>query len=114
MSLEDLVRRGNAFRDARDWRQYHTPKDMMVSLSLEAAELLEHSQWKNGEELQTYLEENREEVSHELADILYWVLMIAHDLNVDLETAFHRKMDLNERKYPVEKSRGKATKYDKL
>lgn len=114
MSLEDLVARANAFRDARDWRQFHDPKDLMLSLCLEAAELLEHAQWRNGEALKGYLAEHRDDVGQELADVLYWTLLLSDDLGIDLEDAFRRKLDLNEQRYPVGKARGKATKYDKL
>jgi NTP pyrophosphatase (non-canonical NTP hydrolase) len=114
VSLEALISRANALRDARNWRQFHTPKDMMVSLCLEAAEVLEHTQWRNGEELAAHLAAKRDEVGGELADVLYWTLLIAHDLGIDLELAFERKMALNEERYPVEKARGNATKYDKL
>lgn len=114
MGIEALTARANAFRDARDWRQFHDPKDVMLSLCLEAAELLEHAQWRNGDDLKAYLAEHRDEVGEELADILYWVLVLSDDLGIDLEDAFRRKMDLNEQRYPVDKARGKATKYDKL
>lgn len=114
MSLEALTDRANAIRDARDWRQFHNPKDVMLSLCLEAAELLEHAQWRNGDDLKAYLAEHRDEVGEELADILYWVLVLSDDLGINLEDAFRRKMDLNEQRYPVDKARGKATKYDKL
>jgi dCTP diphosphatase len=114
MSLEALLARANAIRDARDWRQFHDPKDLMLSLCLEAAELLEHAQWRNGETLKTYLAEHRDEVGQELADVLYWTLLLADDLGIDLEQAFHRKMDLNEQRYPVDKARGRSTKYTRL
>lgn len=114
MSLEALIARANAIRDARDWRQFHNPKDIMLSLCLEAAELLEHAQWRNGEDLKNYLSEHKDEVGQELADVLYWVLLLSDDLSIDLEEAFHRKMDLNEQRYPVDKARGRSTKYTKL
>jgi dCTP diphosphatase len=114
MSFEKLIARANTIRDARDWRQFHNPKDLMLSLCLEAAELLEHAQWRNGDALKAHLAEHREEVGQELADILYWTLLLSDDLGIDLEDAFQRKMDLNEQRYPVEKARGRATKYDKL
>jgi dCTP diphosphatase len=114
MSLEGLLARANAIRDARDWRQFHDPKDLMLSLCLEAAELLEHAQWRNGEELKTYLAEHEEEVGQELADVLYWTLLLADDLGINLEDAFRKKMDLNEQRYPIDKARGRSTKYTKL
>ena len=114
MSFDALIARANAIRDARDWRKFHNPKDVMLSLCLEAAELLEHAQWRSGDSLRDHLATHRDEVGQELADILYWTLLLSHDLGIDLEDAFFRKMDLNEKRYPVDASRGRATKYDKL
>ena len=68
------------FRDARDWKQFHNPKDMSLSLVLEAAELMEHFQWRNSEEMKEYVVSHKNEVGAELADVLYWVLLISHDL----------------------------------
>lgn len=103
-----------AFRDARDWSQFHTPKDVAISLSLEAAEVLEHMQWASGEELRRRLEDRREAVGEELADVLYYTLLLAHDLGVDLESAFQSKMAKNALKYPVDKARGSSKKYTEL
>lgn len=100
-----------AFRDARDWRQFHNPKDQALSLSLEAAELLELMQWKNGDELLDHLREHRAEVAAELADVLGWVLLMAHDLGIDLQASFWNKLAENERKYPADRARGSAAKY---
>ena len=102
------------FRDARDWARFHGPKDAILSLVLEAAELLELTQWKNGEELAEHLRRRRSAVGDELADVLYWVLLIAHDLGVDLVGAFDRKMRKNARKYPVHLARGSSRKYTRL
>ena len=109
--LTDLLLK---FRSDRSWEQFHNPKDQALSLSLEVAELLEHMQWKNGQELLDHLQTVKGEVSDELADVLGWVLLIAHDLGVDLDAAVRKKVVDNERKYPVDKAHGKATKYDKL
>lgn len=109
--LDELMAAVVAFRDARDWSQFHIPKDMAVSLSLEAAEVLEMMQWRNGDELAAHLETNREALGHELSDVLYWVLLIAHDQGIDLAAAFRDKLRLNERKYPVAKAHGSARKY---
>lgn len=87
---------------------------MAISLSLEVAELLELMQWKNGESLINHLNEHRKDVSEELSDILYWTLLISHDLGIDLATAFREKMQSNNAKYPVDKVRGSAKKYDEL
>lgn len=112
--IEDLTRRIIAFRDARDWKQFHNPKDCAISLSLEAAEVLEHFQWKNKEEMDAYVKTNKIEISEELADVLYWVLLISKDLDIDVLEALDKKMKKNEDKYPVEKAKGKHTKYTNL
>jgi len=113
-NIKDFVNRIVAFRDARDWKQFQNPKDMSLSLVLEAAEVMEHFQWKDNKETEEYLKTNKEYVAEELADVLYWVLLMSHDLDIDILEAANRKMDKNEAKYPVEKSKGNHTKYDKL
>jgi NTP pyrophosphatase (non-canonical NTP hydrolase) len=112
--LERLTARIVAFRDERDWKQFHNPKDIAVSISLEAAELLELTQWKNGQELQSFLETKRADVGDELSDILYWVLLLAYEEKIDLATAFEDKMRKNEAKYPIAKAKGSAKKYSEL
>ncbi len=87
---------------------------MALGLVLEAAEVLEHMQWKQGQELQEYLTAHKQEVGDELADVLYWILLISHDLDIDIVKAAESKMKQNETKYPVEKAKGKATKYTEL
>ena len=114
MKLEELIEKVVKFRDARDWKQFHNPKDCAISLSLEASEVLEHFQWKSKEEVDQYVKEHRDEISEEIADVLYWVLLMANDMKIDLPKAFEKKMKKNEEKYPVEKSKGKHTKYNKL
>lgn len=103
-----------AFRDERDWKQFHNPKDMAISLALEAAEFLEHFQWKSPEEIDKHLKTKHDDVSDELVDTLYWILLLAHDLDVDLEKAFNRKMAANAKKYPIEKAKSRHTKYTEL
>jgi dCTP diphosphatase len=117
MTMSDLAKlqeRIVAFRDARDWKQFHNPKDLSISLLLEAAEVLEHFQWKTLEEQTKHVTEKKQEVSEELADTLYWVLLLAHDLDIDLVKAVEVKMSKNESKYPVEKARGNHKKYTEL
>lgn len=112
--LDDLQKRVVAFRDERNWKQFHNPKDMAISLSLEASEFLEHFQWKNEKEISTHLNKRKEDVEDELADVLYWVLLIANDLDVDLNKAFIKKLEKSAAKYPVDKAKGKHTKYTEL
>ncbi|HQY88469.1 MAG TPA: nucleotide pyrophosphohydrolase [Tepidisphaeraceae bacterium] len=99
------------FRDERDWKKFHNPKDQALSLVLESTELLELFQWKNGTELDAHLIEKREELSDELADVLGWLLLIAADQNIDLAQAMHNKLAKNIAKYPVDQVRGSARKY---
>ena len=113
-TLGELLDLANRFRDERDWRQFHNPKDAAISLVLEAAELLEHTQWKAGDPLTAAMRENRAEVADELADIFYWVLVMAHDLDIDLADAFKQKLLKNAEKYPVDKAKGRAVKYTEL
>ena len=112
--IKDLAKRVVNFRNKRNWKKFHNPKDLAISLSLEASELLEHFQWKSIDEMQEYVKTNKKEIAKELADVLYWVLLIQNDLKIDLIKAFTEKMEENESKYPVSKSKGNATKYNKL
>ncbi len=112
--LQKLTEEIIAFRDARDWKQFHNSKDCAISLSLEASELLEHFQWKNKEEVEKYIETNKSGIGEELADVLYWVLLMSHDLNIDILSALEKKIKKNEEKYPIEKAKGVHTKYTKL
>ena len=113
-SLDDLQKSVVKFRDERDWKQFHNPKDLAISLVLEAAEVMEHFQWKNKEEIEAHLKRHQVDVADELSDVLYWVLLIANDLGIDLNKALDKKMIKNETKYPVEKSKGNHRKYTEL
>src|SRR5438046_9182754 len=84
------------FREERDWRQFHNPKDMALSLVLESAELLELMQWRNGSELDAHLATIKDRVGEELADVLGWVLLLASDQGIDLADAFRRKLELSQ------------------
>lgn len=113
--LEQLTELVTQFRRARNWEQFHNPKDQALSLVLEAGEVLEHFQWKNGDDVTAYLENGgRTELQKEMADVFILLLFLAHDQGVDLEQAVREKMAENELKYPVEKAYGVATKYTKL
>ncbi len=114
MDIKEITEKIIAFRDARDWKQFHNPKDVALSLVLEAGEVMEHFQWKNKEEIERYIETNKNEIGEELADVLYWVLLMGHDFKIDVFDALEKKMKKNEEKYPIEKSKGRHTKYNKL
>lgn len=113
-TIKELQKLVVSFRDSRDWKQFHNPKDLAISLLLESNEVLEHFQWKNWDEILKHIEINKKELSHELADVLYWVLLMANDLDIDLWKAFDEKLEINEIKYPIEKSKGRSDKYTKL
>lgn len=112
--INELIDRVVAFRDARDWKQFHNPKDLAISLLLESSELLEHFQWKNSEEILAHIKMGRGEIAEELMDVLYWVLLIANDLNIDIKKEFDKKMSQNEAKYSIEKAKGNHKKYTEL
>ena len=112
--INDLTKRIIDFRDARDWKQFHNPKDLALSLCLESAEVLEHFQWKNKEEIEKYVIDAKHHIGEELADVFYWVLLMSHDLDIDIKRALENKLKKNEDKYPVEKAKGKHTKYNRL
>lgn len=114
VDIQSLQEKVIAFRDARNWKQFHNPKDSAISLVLEATEVLEHFQWKNAAEMGEHVETAKEEISDELADTFYWILLIANDLNIDLAQAIEIKLLKNEKKYPVEKSKNNHKKYTEL
>ena len=112
--LETLRARLAAFAEERDWDQFHNPKNLAMAVATESAELLEHFQWLTFEQAARLPKAAREEVALECADVLLFLLRLCDKLEIDLAAAAKRKLALNARKYPVEKSRGRATKYDKL
>lgn len=109
----DLLKQLIEFRRERDWEQFHNPKDIAISLSIEAAELLEWFQWRDKAEVQQMLKtDKRDALEDEIADVAVYLSYLCHDLNIDLEQAIKRKMDKNAAKYPVEKVKGRADKYN--
>jgi NTP pyrophosphatase (non-canonical NTP hydrolase) len=113
-SFAELTERVLHHRDEREWAQFHTPKELAVSLVVESAELLALMQWKTGDELKAAVEKRREQLRDELADVLHSTLLLANDLGVDLPQALEQKLIKDAKKYPVEKSRGRAEKYTDL
>jgi len=112
--LKSLTERIVAFRDERDWKQFHNPKDLALSLSLEAAEVLELYQWKTGDGIDAVARDRKGQLADELADVLYYTLLMAHDAGIDLEPALIDKLRRNAEKYPVEKAKGSSKKYTEL
>ena len=105
MDLKTLTKRISEFRDARNWKQFHKPKDMALALLCEAGELAEHFKWASNEEI--IENSNKDEIADELSDVLYWTLLLAKDLDIPLESHFEKKMLKNEKKYPVEEYKDK-------
>lgn len=116
MNLPALTQALLKFRDERDWAQFHTLRNLIVSLNLEAAELLEITQWKSDEEMAAVLDEanSHESLRDECADVLLYLLLIADKAGIDLEDAARSKLEKNAAKYPVEKSFGSSRKYTQL
>jgi NTP pyrophosphatase (non-canonical NTP hydrolase) len=113
-SLETLRARIAAFAAERDWDQFHNPKNLAMALAGEAGELLEHFQWLTFEQSARLPSGTRAEVALEAADVLLFLVRLCDKLGIDLAAACEKKLALNAQKYPVEKSRGRATKYNKL
>lgn len=111
--LSALTAAIRAFRDARDWRQFHTLRNLITSLNLESAELLELTQWKSDAEVEALPADPQaaEALRDECADILLYLLLIADKTGIDLAAATHAKLAKNELKYPVEKAYGSRAKY---
>ena len=101
----------NKFRDDRDWRQFHNEKDLAISITLEAAELLELFQWKSPAEVR---ESSIERIKEELADVLIYSHMLASNLDLDIDEIIEAKLEKNNIKYPLDKSKGNKEKYTEL
>ena len=102
----------DAFVLERDWAQFHTPKNLAMSVAIEAAEIMEHFQWCSGEESRTLVREKRDEVASEIADVLIYLLRLARVLDIDPIAAATEKLAENRRKYPVDKSKGPEPLYN--
>ncbi len=113
-SIQQLTDKIKKFVKDRDWEQFHNHKDLALSLVLEAAEVLEHFQWKNGIELDEYISLHKEDLADELADVFYWVLRISDKLGIDIIKAHKSKLEKAKLKYPVDKARGNNKKYTEL
>lgn len=116
MELKELQKLIEDFRDERDWKQFHNPKDLAMAISIETSELAEHFLWKTKEETEAYLADpkNKEEVEDEMGDVLAYLLELASIMNVDLEKAYIRKLGKSAKKYPVERAKGNNKKYKEL
>ena len=109
--MKELMNKINQFRDDRDWRKFHNEKDLAISISLEASELLELFQWKKSEEV---VASSLKEIKEELADVIVYSQNLLDKLGLDADEIVNMKMSQNEAKYPVEKAKGKSDKYTEL
>lgn len=116
IELQNLTDRLIAFRDERDWRQFHALKNLIVSLNLEASELLELTQWQDEVAFEAAASEDpvKARIAEECADVLVYLLLISERCGIDLLAAASDKIERNAQKYPVEKARGNAKKYTEL
>ena len=112
--LKDVIRRIMAFRKMRDWEKYHDPKNLAEGISIEAGELLEHFLWKTTDESRELTEADLKRISEEIADIFVFLVYLSEELGIDLLPAVLRKIEINERKYPVDKAKGSSKKYTDL
>jgi NTP pyrophosphatase (non-canonical NTP hydrolase) len=112
--MQETIARIRKFRDDRDWKQFHDPKNLAVSISVEAAELLEIFQWMTGEQAALYAAQNKERVSDEIADVAIYLIELADIVGIDLQAAIDAKLVKNAKNYPVEKARGVSSKYTDL
>jgi NTP pyrophosphatase (non-canonical NTP hydrolase) len=113
-TFETMTARIRAFRDARDWAQFHTPKEMAVAIAAEAGELLQHFVWQDVAQSQRRVEERRGQVEDEIADVAILLFEFADNVGLDLAEAMRAKLARNEARYPVEKARGSNRKYNEL
>jgi NTP pyrophosphatase (non-canonical NTP hydrolase) len=112
--IDDLTRQIVEFRDERDWKQFHSPRNLAASICIEAAELLELFQWSTDATLEDDLAARRGDLGRELADVLIYALLLAHDTGVDPIAAVEAKLTENDLKYPADAARGRREKYDRL
>jgi len=114
MDLEGIQRRIRAFRDERDWMQFHNPKNLAISIAVEAAELLEQFQWRTPEQSERHALDAKDKIADEVADIAVYLIELCDNLRIDLEHAILAKLQRNAEKYPVNKAKGSAKKYTEL
>jgi NTP pyrophosphatase (non-canonical NTP hydrolase) len=107
-NMNELITKIIKFRDERNWKQFHNPKDLTISLLLEGSELLENFQWKSSEEA---IINNSENIKAELADVLIYSILLANELHLNVEEIVLEKLAKNEMKYPIEKAYGSNKKY---
>jgi len=105
--INEIIKRLNEFREARNWKQFHTPDNLAKSISIEASELLENYQWGSQNA-------NIDNIKDEVADVFIYLLLLCDEFGIDIIDATNKKIDINEKKYPVEKSFGNSKKYNQM
>ena len=113
-NLGHIISKIKKFRHDRDWIQFHDPKNMAISIIIEASELLEHFQWKTNKEVDEYIKNNKSRIEEEIADIGMYLFELSDNLKIDLLSVMEKKINKNEKKYPVKKAKGNARKYNEL
>lgn len=114
MISETVLRQILEFRRQRDWEQFHNLRTLATSIVLEAAELAEITQWARDDEITEVADKKKHKVEEEVADIAILLSYLIHDMGIDLDAVVKKKLELNDRKYPVARSKGSAKKYDEL
>lgn len=113
-TIRELTTEIRAFSNARDWKQYHGPKEMAVAIAAEAGELLQHFVWQSAEQSEQRARDRHKEIGEEIADVGILLFELADNLGIDLASVMRAKLAKNEVRYPVEKSRGSNRKYNEL
>lgn len=113
-TIDELTAEIRAFRDARDWRQFHNPKELAVAITAEAGELLQHFVWQSPEQSERRMTERRAAIEDEIADVAILLFELADNSGIDLAAAMRAKLARNEARYPVDKARGSNAKYNEL
>ena len=113
-SIEDLTAEIRDFRDARNWLQFHNPKELAVAIIAEAGELLQHFVWQNPEQSERRVVERRAEIESEIADVAILLFELADNCGIEIAAAIRAKLARNEERYPVDKARGSNRKYNEL
>jgi NTP pyrophosphatase (non-canonical NTP hydrolase) len=113
-SYSDLLKKLIIFRQERNWEKFHKPKDLAMAAAIEAAELMEEFLWHSEDEVVKKIEASKERYADEIADTMVYLMLLANDLGIDMYSAIENKLGKNAQKYPVEKCKGKSTKYTQL
>jgi len=113
-TIQDLKDKINKFVEERDWKKFHTPKNVSMTIAIEAAELMEQFRWHDNEQAHKEMLEKPQKALDELVDVVWMVMCLCNKYDIDFMTAFEKKLKQNQKKYPIEKSWGSALKYDQF